>query len=274
MFMHNRFTVAAIVLIASFIGAMGNPVHAEGLPVVNGVTVNYAHQTLTIQGQHFGSAPVVTLNDLKLPTLSAASNQIVAGFPAGNPPLSFAPGSYLLLVTYKNQLPSIFTVSIGASGPAGQPGPKGDTGPVGPQGVPGISGAQGPQGLPGPRGNTGPGGANGATGATGAIGPMGPSGPPGPKGDRGDPGPPGSGGIACTTPNIYLVISNGALTCNPRYSDNGDGTITDNATSLMWEKKSPRGTGDVHDASNVYTSNLFFKAIDLEVNNCICAHFA
>jgi hypothetical protein len=35
--------------------------------------------------------------------------------------------------------------------------------------------------------------------------------------------------------------------------DNGDGTVTDNKTGLMWEKKSAAGTGDVHDAGNLYT---------------------
>jgi hypothetical protein len=35
------------------------------------------------------------------------------------------------------------------------------------------------------------------------------------------------------------------------YTDNGDGTITDNATGLMWEKKSYDGT--IHDWQNLYT---------------------
>ncbi len=36
-----------------------------------------------------------------------------------------------------------------------------------------------------------------------------------------------------------------------RYADNGDGTITDQATGLMWEKKSD--DGGIHDKDNVYT---------------------
>ena len=87
---------------------------ANGLPLVINATVDYNHGTLTIGGQNFGSNPVVTLNNLSFPTVSAASNQIVANFPSGQPPSSFAPGTYFLLVTYKNQLPTVFEVAIGA----------------------------------------------------------------------------------------------------------------------------------------------------------------
>ncbi len=41
-------------------------------------------------------------------------------------------------------------------------------------------------------------------------------------------------------------------TCDAaRYVDNGDGTITDNLTGLVWEKKSDNG--DVHDVNNTYS---------------------
>src|SRR5262245_21039547 len=36
------------------------------------------------------------------------------------------------------------------------------------------------------------------------------------------------------------------------YTDNGDGTITDNNTGLMWEKKDDSG-GGIHDMDNTYT---------------------
>jgi Protein of unknown function (DUF1566) len=36
-----------------------------------------------------------------------------------------------------------------------------------------------------------------------------------------------------------------------RYVDNGDGTVTDNTTHLMWEKKTTDGS--VHDVNNVYS---------------------
>jgi hypothetical protein len=46
-------------------------------------------------------------------------------------------------------------------------------------------------------------------------------------------------------------------TAASRYTDNGDGTVTDNLTGLVWEKKTnldgvPNG-GDLHDADNTYT---------------------
>jgi hypothetical protein len=38
-----------------------------------------------------------------------------------------------------------------------------------------------------------------------------------------------------------------------RFTDNGDGTVTDHQTGLMWEKKTPAGSGGVHDINNKYT---------------------
>lgn len=47
----------------------------------------------------------------------------------------------------------------------------------------------------------------------------------------------------------------GTLVCKstlPHFVDNGDGTVTDNLTGLMWEKKSAAGAGDGHDVLNTY----------------------
>ena len=38
-----------------------------------------------------------------------------------------------------------------------------------------------------------------------------------------------------------------------RFIDNGDGTLSDTKTGLMWEKKTPAGTGGWHDVDNRYT---------------------
>lgn len=38
-----------------------------------------------------------------------------------------------------------------------------------------------------------------------------------------------------------------------RYVDNGDGTVSDLNTGLVWEQKSPGGTDDVHDVNNLYS---------------------
>ena len=38
-----------------------------------------------------------------------------------------------------------------------------------------------------------------------------------------------------------------------RFVDNGDGTISDVLTGLMWEKKDDNNTGGIHDKDNTYT---------------------
>jgi Protein of unknown function (DUF1566)/Collagen triple helix repeat (20 copies) len=281
----NRF----IGLIAGALGLLGllsSPARAAGLPLIVSATVDYTQGTLTVSGQNFGSSPLVMLNSMTFPTLSSGSSQIVASFPSGNLPSSFTPGTYFLTLQFKNQLPSIFTVDVGANG---APGPAGAQGPAG---APGASGAPGPAGPAGPQGGLGPMGPPGAMGATGSAGPQGPSGmngangadgaagPVGPAGPQGPQGPAGSSGTggapACTAPNIYLVISSGALMCQPRFNDNGDGTVTDNQTGLMWEKKTgttsttSNSTGfcpgnsatDVHDANNCYTWSITVTAAD------------
>ena len=51
----------------------------------------------------------------------------------------------------------------------------------------------------------------------------------------------------------YGTGSDGALQkgASQSFTDNGDGTITDNTTGLMWEKKS--ADGSIHDKDNTYT---------------------
>jgi hypothetical protein len=66
----------------------------------------------------------------------------------------------------------------------------------------------------------------------------------------------------CTAPKIFLELQNKTLVCQPRYVDNGDGTVTDNKTRLMWEKKSAAGTGDVHDVTNAYQWSASGSAAD------------
>lgn len=130
----------------------------------------------------------------------------------------------------------------GPFGPAGPSGPKGDTGAPGSAGPAGPAGAQGPAGPAGAAGPTGPTGATGATGTAGPAGTVGPQGPIGTPGPQGPQGPAGASGVTlpvCTAPDI-AVLHNGAFICKstvPRFVDNGDGTVTDNKTGLVWEKK-------------------------------------
>ncbi len=187
--------ILSVLLLATGVSHLAN---ATGLPVVLGATVDYTHNTLTVTGQNFGTAPSVTLGTMTFATSSAASNQIVANFPAGTPPVSFTPGSYFLTLQFKNQLPAIFEVDIGANGPAGPAGARGLTGP---QGAIGATGPAGPTGLAGTPGPMGPAGMNGATGATG---PAGAQGPPGASGLQGPQGPSGSGS---NTGNVIGQIS-------------------------------------------------------------------
>jgi len=53
------------------------------------------------------------------------------------------------------------------------------------------------------------------------------------------------------------------------YTDNGDGTITDNNTKLTWEKQSDDGS--IHDKDNVYS---WFQAFDVHVATLNAMNFA
>jgi hypothetical protein len=64
----------------------------------------------------------------------------------------------------------------------------------------------------------------------------------------------GGGGLPATgQTTAYGPGSDGAIQagCAQSYTDNGDGTITDNCTGLMWEKKDD--SGGLHDKDNTYT---------------------
>src|ERR1700722_18051520 len=125
---------------------------------------------------------------------------------------------------------------VGPTGPAGPTRPQGAAGAMGPAGTPGANGAQGangPQGATGPQGMTGPQGATGPAGAT------------------------GTGVPACTVSAPYMELYRGALVCQPRFNVNGDGTLTDNQTGLMWELATGTvggtATSDVKDVNARYT---------------------
>jgi pSer/pThr/pTyr-binding forkhead associated (FHA) protein len=166
----NKF-FGLVAMAIALMGAMSAPANAQSFPLVVSATVDYHHRTLTISGKNFGKSPLVTLDAIAFQTKSSAANQVVANFPSDKAPSSFAAGTYFLTLVFKNQLPAIFAVDIGANGPAGAEGtagPQGKTGPQGPEGVPG---------LPGPKGAIGLTGASGTRGATGPEGPIGPRGP-------------------------------------------------------------------------------------------------
>lgn len=53
---------------------------------------------------------------------------------------------------------------------------------------------------------------------------------------------------------IQVKAANTGTACdNPRYEDNGDGTVTDRLMRLQWEKKTSLGPSDPHDVEQRYT---------------------
>jgi hypothetical protein len=161
----------------------------------------------------------------------------------------------------------------GATGPTGPTGPEG---PAGPQGDPGIAGELGPKGDKGETGDIGATGQQGLAGPVGPQGSTGPQGPKGDTGETGSPGPQGVTGVdgksvghgtadpawwsAGNDGDFYINTATstlfgpkaagawpagvslvgpqgGAGDCaGGRYEDNGDGTVSDCRTGLIWLK--------------------------------------
>jgi hypothetical protein len=271
-----------------------SPVQAAGLPLIVSATVNYTSGTLTINGQNFGSSASVTLDSMSFPTVSSSSSQVVASFPNSAPPSTFVPGSYFLTVQFKNQLPTIFAVDIGANGAAGATGPAGPVGPAGvqgPMGPPGVAGSVGPAGPVGATGPTGTPGAQGLPGTTGSQGSVGPQGPAGPAG----PGisslssmngiPCAIGGTSGTTSVSVGVSGAAAISCQvvftpPANVENlgvlqcGDGepvagTLTLNAPADIWLTVTfacPSGNPNAHPLIRLDSADPAL-AIDLIANS-------
>jgi Protein of unknown function (DUF1566) len=125
------------------------------------------------------------------------------------------------------------TGSAGATGSAGTTG-SGNAGTSGSAGTSGAAGHAG--GTSGAAGHAG--GTSGAAGTTGAAG----HGAAGTSGAAGTTG--GGGASACGAPSTDYIYArwpmpNPASSGLPNpasYTDNGDGTVTDNVTKLVWQK--------------------------------------
>jgi hypothetical protein len=106
--------ILAASTLSALLGLFSFGVRAAGLPLVISATVDYSHNTLTINGQNFGSAPAVNLDALAFATLCSGSGQIVSsnrpndgtwmcrlgrrrmsGWPQG---YTFAPGVIIALI--------------------------------------------------------------------------------------------------------------------------------------------------------------------------------
>ena len=228
--MSNR---AAAVLAAALLLAASAWADSNG-PLINGVVVDGARGTISIQGSNLlgrdtALTPQILLNGAQLTVSSSSATQVVAALPR-----SIAPGTYLMSLIPRqkggndendNNNAVFFDVAIGAigpQGPSGAQGPQGLNGPQGPQGPQGAAGPQGPAGANGAVGPIGPAGANGAVGpvgpagANGAVGPVGSAGangavgPIGPAGANGAVGPVGSAGANGAVGPIGPAGANGA----------------------------------------------------------------
>lgn len=78
----------------------------------------------------------------------------------------------------------------------------------------------------------------------------------------GPAGATGTGVPTCTAPNTWLVVSQGALVCQPRFNANGDGTLTDNQTGLMWELQTSTCSGEITCVNNLYSWSLSGSVAD------------
>ena len=82
----------------------------------------------------------------------------------------------------------------------------------------------------------------------------------------------GTGAAAITAPPLCTVyLADGAGTCSafikkctprkqPRFVDNGDGTVSDTTTGLMWEKKTTDGS--LHDVTKTFTWSTGTNSFD------------
>ena len=215
---HMKSIASACIVFLMALGSSG-PAQALGIPLIISTSVDSQHGTVIINGQNFGKAPVVNLNQLLFRTQSATTTQVIATFPDASPLSSFTPGTYVLTITFQNQLPSVFTVAVGSIGPAG---PQGPAGPAGAMGATGPAGAVGPAGPQGPQGIIGPMGAQGAKGDTGATGATGPAGPAGNSG--------AVASISCPSGQFISGVGpTGQATCAPAGPTDSDGDgIPDN----------------------------------------------
>jgi hypothetical protein len=225
---------------------------------------------LTIEGLNFGAdEPVVTLAGQVLDVSSYSDTQLVVDV-AG-----FSPGVRALVVAASSpSREARMDLTLGAVGPQGDQGiqgPQGDTGAQGPQGEQGIqgetgaqglqgeqgiqgeTGAQGPQGEQGIPGETGAQGLQGEQGIPGETGAQGPQGDTGAQGPQGEPGPAGGGSQA---DGPQFSNSN-------RFTDNGNGTVTDGQTGLIWMKDWGCGGSKNWKAGNDWAAALADGQCDL-----------
>jgi hypothetical protein len=139
----RRSPVAFALVLLSF-----SPAFAQQL-VIKSAIPDHSAGTLFISGENFGSAPVVEINGLDSPILSASPQLLLVQVPES---VVAQPGSYLLTVIRGKRAieRDVFNFTIGAVGPKGEQGPegqRGERGDIGPAGAVGPAGPAGPSGA-------------------------------------------------------------------------------------------------------------------------------
>lgn len=194
---------------------------------------------LELEGENFGTAPTVTLDDVGLDVIYSDAQYIEAEFDCSTPA-----GDHALLVSRgpSTTANDSFRLTLGAVGPVGPVGPEG---PMGPQGERGPVGPAGPQGVAGPQGPIGAQGATGAAGPQGPAGPQGATGATGPQGPAGPQGPPG-----VTFVSTRLVSPVGSEVANGNALKNAINSLSPSASN-RWLVKIEPGVYDVGTGFNL-----------------------
>src|SRR5436190_6986997 len=134
---YARTLVVLLMLMTGSLTAFAQVAGARDLEVTS-VTLSADQRSVTITGDQFGSAPIVTLAGQPLAgaRVNGSGTLITVSIPA------LAPGSYALTVSKGNagldKNVDEFVLTIGAIGPRGVQGPQGPVGPTGPQGATGA----------------------------------------------------------------------------------------------------------------------------------------
>ncbi len=231
------FAARRVLMVGLVLGFAAPSVMAQWPPFIHAAATDATETTLLIWGERFTPGSQVWLAQQQLTIVGGglSDTMITALLPAGQ----LQPGSYVLRLIDpplgRQGRSNVFEVTLGEVGPAGAPGTNG---------VDGVDGVDG-VGLPGAAG------ANcydGIVGGTSVLD------------CQGAPGAPGTPADVCAVFAAMgtVPLFGTGLPCSPtvRFVDNGDGTVTDNQTGLMWEQKNSCAIGgdlnDVHCVNNLY----------------------
>ncbi len=215
-----------ILMLAMVLGFAAPPVMAQFPPFIHNATTNATETHLLISGERFPVGSQVWLAQQQL--LGVVVGNDGTTITALLPPGQLQPGTYVLRVIHpslgRQGRSNVFEVTLGEVGPAGVNGMDGVDGTDGNDGQDGVDGVNGVNGLPGPAG------ANCYDGIGTTVADC-----------QGAQGPPGAAADVCAvfTALGQVPLMGTGLPCSPtvRFVDNGDGTITDNQTGLMWGVK-------------------------------------